>query len=297
MNYSYQGRHPPSQLAAMAAIMNPTQLEELPWFADSGANNHVISDLENLTLQEPFKADDEVAVGNGLGLSILNTGSSTHFYSQKPFKFKNILHCPNAAANLLSIQKFYIDNNCWFKLTDTYFFVKDNLTGQTIMQGLSKDDLYPIKLFKLINKVKTFTSLLGISASASVWHWRLGHPTSRILNKVIKFAHILVIQSNKQSVLCDACQLAKAKTLPFSGSTNVTNGPLEITHSDLWTYPVLSTTGFKYYVVFIDNFSRFTWTYPIKIKSKTFDSFVNFKNQAKNLLFRKIKAFQYDGGG
>ncbi|KAG6718543.1 hypothetical protein I3842_04G156000 [Carya illinoinensis] len=135
MNYSYQGRYPPAQLAAMAARMNSAESEEQPWFADSGANNHIIADMNNLTIQEPFKGDEEVAVGNGAGLPILNTGSSTLFHSQNSFKFKNVLHCPNAAANLLSIQRFCFDNSCWFKLTDTHFFVKDNLTGRTLMQG------------------------------------------------------------------------------------------------------------------------------------------------------------------
>lgn len=68
MNYSYQGRHPPSKLAAMNARTHPhltRQNDEEPWYANSGANNHVTAALDNLTIQEPFKGDEEVAVGNG----------------------------------------------------------------------------------------------------------------------------------------------------------------------------------------------------------------------------------------
>lgn len=52
MNYSYQGRHSRSQLVAMAARMNTTAIEfdAQPWFADSGANNHITSAWDNLTL-------------------------------------------------------------------------------------------------------------------------------------------------------------------------------------------------------------------------------------------------------
>lgn len=89
--------------------------------------------------------------------------------------------------------------------------------------------------------------------------------------------------------------MAKAKTRPFSISYNVTMELLEIRHSDLWTSPVISTIGFKYYVVFIDNFSRFTWIYPFRTKSETFECFVEFKCLAKNMLSKKIKAFQLDG--
>jgi hypothetical protein len=77
MNYSYQGKNPPSQLAALVVRTHPsasTSNEEDPWYVDSGANNHVTAALDNLTLQEPFKGDDEVAVGNGTGLSISYIG-------------------------------------------------------------------------------------------------------------------------------------------------------------------------------------------------------------------------------
>lgn len=91
--------------------------------------------------------------------------------------------------------------------------------------------------------------------------------------------------------------MTKAKTLPFSVSNNVTLEPLEIIHYDLWTSLVTSTIGFKYYVVFIDNFSRFTWVNPLKTKFKTFECSVKIKCLAKNLVSKKIKAFQSYGGG
>jgi hypothetical protein len=49
MNYSYQGRHPPPQLAAMAAQTNALYDEDQEWLADSGANAHITNELENLT--------------------------------------------------------------------------------------------------------------------------------------------------------------------------------------------------------------------------------------------------------
>jgi hypothetical protein len=40
MDYAYQGKHPPTQLAAMAAQTN-IELDDQQWFADSGANSHI----------------------------------------------------------------------------------------------------------------------------------------------------------------------------------------------------------------------------------------------------------------
>ena len=52
--------------------------EEQPWYADSRANQHITADLENLNLsREPYQGSADVAVGNGSGLPIANTGSTT----------------------------------------------------------------------------------------------------------------------------------------------------------------------------------------------------------------------------
>lgn len=64
MNFSYQGRHPPSQLGAMVAHTHDIQDNEQPWYLDSGANNHLTAELENLALQQPYQGTDSVIVGN-----------------------------------------------------------------------------------------------------------------------------------------------------------------------------------------------------------------------------------------
>ena len=102
MDYAFQGRHPPPQLAAMVAQSN-AQVDDQQWFADSEANAHITNKLENLKNFQPFQNDDTVAVGNGVGLIIKNTGSSllhSSSNSVSKFQLKNVLHCPKATANL-----------------------------------------------------------------------------------------------------------------------------------------------------------------------------------------------------
>ncbi|KAL5778583.1 hypothetical protein ACOSQ2_009320 [Xanthoceras sorbifolium] len=45
------------------------------WFVDSGATNHITSDLNNLSLKSEYKGNDRLAVGNGQLLPISNVGS------------------------------------------------------------------------------------------------------------------------------------------------------------------------------------------------------------------------------
>jgi hypothetical protein len=64
-----------------------------------------------------------VAVGNGVRLKIDNAGATFLHNLNSSFKFhKNVLHCPNAFANLLSIQRFCTDNDYHFILTSSHFF-------------------------------------------------------------------------------------------------------------------------------------------------------------------------------
>ena len=49
--------------------------------------------------------------------------------------------------------------------------------------------------------------------------------------------------------------------------------PFEIIHSDVWgPSPVLSNLGFKYFTLFIDDFTCFIWLFPLYNKSDDFTS-------------------------
>jgi hypothetical protein len=75
MDYAYQGKHPPTQLAAMVAHNN-ANLENQDWLADSGANTHVTADHSNITDPQPFDGTYTIGVGKGASLAIQSIGSS-----------------------------------------------------------------------------------------------------------------------------------------------------------------------------------------------------------------------------
>ncbi|KAF9664089.1 hypothetical protein SADUNF_Sadunf17G0120000 [Salix dunnii] len=65
-NFSYQGRVPPSDLAAMAAEGNSSYTQHM-WYADSGANAHITNNTANLTNSQPYEGEETITVGNGSG--------------------------------------------------------------------------------------------------------------------------------------------------------------------------------------------------------------------------------------
>jgi hypothetical protein len=131
-----------------------------------------------------------------------------------------------------------------------------------------------------------------------VWHFRLGHSSFITVSNVIKYHHLPVLSgdlSNKK-FFCDFCQLGKGKSLPFSSSNHVSISPLELIYSDLWTSPMTSLSGCKYYIIFVDDFLRYTWFYPLQAKSEVFQCFVKFEDLVENQFSCKIKSLQSNGG-
>lgn len=135
MDYSFQGRHPASQLHALVADTNN---EELSWYADSVANTQITNELGKLNIQQPFQGSETVIVGDRVGLNIQNFGLSIVSSSKSQFLLKDILHCPKALINLISIKKFSSDNDCYFVLTSTFYLVKDNWRKATLLEDRLK---------------------------------------------------------------------------------------------------------------------------------------------------------------
>ena len=101
-----------------------------------------------------------------------------------------------------------------------------------------------------------------------------------------------------KNTVCNSCQLGKRCKLPFNNSKSISTFPLEKVHSDLWgPAPIPSSQNFRYYAIFVDDFTRYTWLYPLKNKSDFLQCFLKFQALVENFFDRKIKIFQSDGGG
>jgi histone deacetylase 1/2 len=72
-----------------------------------------------------------------------------------------------------------------------------------------------------------------------------------------------------------------------------TSTPLELIFNDVWgPAPMLSSDGFRYFVIFVDAHTKFIWFYPIAIKSDVFNVFQQFQVLVERHLSHKIKNFQ-----
>ena len=73
---------------------------------------------------------------------------------------------------------------------------------------------------------------------------------------------------------------------------------LERAHTDLCgTFSMASTTKQRYYMIFIDDYSRKCWIYLMQKKDQTFTKFCEFKALVEKESGKKIKALRSDNNG
>ena len=75
---------------------------------------------------------------------------------------------------------------------------------------------------------------------------------------------------------CEHCVTSKQHRIKFNTSNSRSKIILELVHSNAWQTPT-SLGGVKYFVSFINDYSRRCWVYPIKRKVNMFKVFKVFK--------------------
>ncbi|KAJ4744580.1 polyprotein [Rhynchospora pubera] len=261
------------------------------WVLDSGATNHVTNDPNNLSSFYAYSGDDTLQIGSGMGLKISLIGTVTLQLSHKTVVLQDVLYVPQFSRNLISISKLLHDNPFLaINFCSSFCLIKDHHTMTTLLQVHSLRGLFSISLSSSPPQ-----ALLGMRVSPSTWHARFGHPSNATTLHILN-TNNLACNSTKLT-FCNDCAMAKAHQLPFSSSSSSTVSPLELVHSDLWgPSPIVSSNGYKYYISFVDDFSRFTWIYFVKQKSDVPHVFSLFKSQVENALNTTIKTLRTDGG-
>jgi hypothetical protein len=79
--------------------------------------------------------------------------------------------------------------------------------------------------------------------------------------------------------ICEGCVLGKHPQEKFDkGKTQKPSSPLYVIHSDLMgPFPYPSAIKSRYMIIFVDDFSRFTWIFFLRKKSKVFQHLKDFK--------------------
>jgi hypothetical protein len=139
---------------------------------------------------------------------------------------------------------------------DPYSPFMNNLSSQNVMARCNTlGPLYTMCLPSRSTPSPCSAPATALAASASTWHRRLGHPGVDTLSNLS--SNCSIICSRHTHDFCHACQLGRHTRMPFASSMPRVDNIFDLIHYDLWTYPVVSVSGHKYYLLIIDDHSHF----------------------------------------
>lgn len=188
------------------------------------------------------------------------------------------------------MRRFVTDNKCSVEFDPFGFCVKDLKTPMKLLRCNSDGPLYTIT-----PPVPPAQAFSVSTPTGTLWHRCLGHTSSSTLQSLSSLGFISTTKTDL-TTLCHACQLGKHVRLPFYDSTTFVSKPFDLIHSDLWTSPVASISGIKYYLIFLDDYSHYVWVYPLQRKSDVFSRYLHFTAMVQAQFHRGITFLQCDNG-
>ena len=198
-----------------------------------------------------------ITVGNGARVPVTHQAQTFIPTATKSLRLNDVLVSPSLIKNLISVHRLTCDNNVSIEFDPSGFSIKDLPTKVEMLRCESSGDLYPLRPPR--------HQALHMSSVMSLWHQRLGHPGHPVTSQIL---HNFAFRCNKTDAhSCTSCRLGKHTRLPFAASASHSFFPFQLVHSDVWTSPVFSYSGYKYYIAFLDDYTHYLWTIPLRNKS------------------------------
>ena len=126
--------------------------------------------------------------------------------------------------------------------------------------------------------------------SLALCHAGLGHASFSRVQQLVSRG--LLGSVSTENFDCVSCQLGKQSALPFNTSESISIDIFDLIHSDVWgPSSVSSIGGSRYFVVFVDDYSRYSWIFNIKHRSELLQVYSNFAKMVKTQFYKRIKIF------
>jgi transposase InsO family protein len=216
--------------------------------------------------------------------------------------FNDVLCVSSLSCNLLSVHRItHSLEGKTIEFSPHQVVIKDLKDHKHVLANGIVDDI--TRLYKFDNfGLSSFPSVFVAQSDdlSKLWHERFGNINYRSFQKLCNQNMVtgLPLVSCRDGV-CASCVLGKHHRGFFDKRASYhASGPLQLVHSDLCG-PLSSPSfsGCKYFLTFIDDFSKRTWVYFLKLKSKVFDKFLAYKALVEKQYGHQIQRLRTNNGG
>ncbi|CAN0875011.1 Retrovirus-related Pol polyprotein from transposon TNT 1-94 [Linum grandiflorum] len=265
------------------------------WVFDTACGSHITTNMQGLKRSRILaKGEMDLRVGNGARVAAISVGVySLSLPSGLVLELNNCYYVPALTKNIISGSvldsegySILIGNNC----------CSINKNGVFYANAVLMNDLYYLDLSRSVYNINTKKQKTN-SQSTYLWHCRLGHISLQRM-KQLRLVGVSTSFSCESFDTCEACLMGKMTRSPFPGQGQRANDLLDLIHTDVCgPMSSMARGGFRYFITFTDDLSRYGYIYLMKHKSESFEKFKEFQNEVQNQLGRTIKAIRSDRGG
>lgn len=272
---------------------------QIEWLLDSGCTDHIINTDKYFDACEILNKPVKVKIGDGTILEAIKIGNiKTNFLvygKNSEVTLTNVFYVKEMKANLLS----------YSKITDKHSIVSSgrvskiyNSYGKIIAVAFKDQRLYKMKshMNKEISQANMSTKEMTVKEKL---HRTLGHISFNNLELMCKKESLEGLPKNieYEYLKCAICIENKMHNLPFKNKRRRAEGILDIVHTDLnGPHQTTGYLGEKYFLSFIDDYSKLVKVYCIKSKDEVYDYLVQYVNEVQNLTGKMIKELRCDNG-
>lgn len=286
-----------------ASGINVIQIHYTPsssWILDTGSASHICANVQGLKGSRKLKRGEvDLRVGNGAKVAALAVGSyELSLPSGLLLVLNNCFYVPTMCRNIVSVScldndgfAFIIGNNiCSIYHKDMFYANAVLLDGLYVLNLQTSNDFSVCN----INTKKFKSNDLNVTY---LWHCRLGHINEKRISKLHKDG-LLNSFDYESFDTCELCLLGKMTKEPFTGHGERASELLALIHTDVCgPLGTEAIGGYRYFITFTDDFSRYGYVYLMRHKYESFEMFKCFQNEVQNQLGKTIKVLRSDRGG
>jgi hypothetical protein len=287
----------------LALVCFESNLVDVPlnsWWVDTGASIHVTNSLHGFkSKRRPYDGEVAVYMGNGEKALVEFIGVvNLPLASGGVLVLDDVVYVPSLRRSLISVSK--LDSSGFgFHFGNKRFVLYSG--SREIASGALCDGLYKLDLDPNYPSSHNVFATIGSKRvndefSSMLWHRRLGHISRERMERLTRDG-ILDSLDFSDFQTCVDCVKGKLTRARKKGATR-SEGLLEIIHTDICGPFTPSTLGgYKYFITFIDDFSRYGYIFLIHEKSEALDMFKIYKTEIELKQEKKTKIVRSDRGG
>jgi len=264
---------------------------DMAWWIDSGVSRHVCNNKRFFKTMKAVDEDTVLYMGNSTTIPVKGIGNvELKFTSRKIVTLTNVFYVPEVRKNLVSGSLL---NKFGFRLVfeaDKFVLSKG---GMFMGKGYACEGMFKLNVLAISNK--NVVSAYIVESSLFLWHHRLGHINFRKLYDMVNLE--LFPFFNKSEEKCNTCMKTKITRNPFP-KVERNSKLLELIHFDICDmHSTPSIGGKKYFITFIDDYSKFCYVYLLHSKDEALIKFQAYKADTELHCETFIKCLRSDRGG